>query len=42
MRDSHVKGKNNGERTYGEVKTGMDKMRAPEIAGWVLESEAQL
>lgn len=42
MRDSHFKGKNNGEWTYGEVKAGMDKMRAPEIAGWVLESEAQL
>lgn len=42
MRDSYFQGKSNEEWTYGEVKAGMDKMREAEIAGWVLESEAQL
>lgn len=42
MRDSSFKDKNKGEWTYGDVKAGMDKARAPEIAFWVLGSEAQL
>lgn len=42
MRDSGFKGKNNGEGTFRDVKAGPDKVRVPEIACWVLGSEAQL